>query len=72
MFDLLASNSHVSDLYIYVFLFTVIILQRNNEFQLGCAVLNQNLVARQRHLWLVFDVVECGQQVLDVVTLSCE
>lgn len=72
MFDLLASHSHVSDLYIYVFLFNVIILQHNNEFHLGCAVLNQNLVARLWHLGVVFDVVEGGQQVLDVITLSCE
>lgn len=66
------AHSHVGNLNIDVFPFNVIALHQHNEFQLVRAVLGQNLVARQRHLGLVFPVVEGGQRVLDVATLSCE
>lgn len=50
----------------------MIVVQQNNEFQLVSAVLSQDLVAGQRPLWLVFPVVEVGQHVLGIATLSCE
>lgn len=69
---LFCAHSHVGYLNVDVFPFDVIALYQHDEFQLVCAVLDQNLVARQRHLGLVFPVVEGGQGVLDVATLSCE
>lgn len=66
------AHSHVGDLNIDVFPFSVVALHQHNEFQLVRAVLGQNLVARQWHLELVCPSVEGGQCVLDVATLSCE
>lgn len=42
-------------------LFTLIFPQQNNEFQLICAVLCQNLRARQKRRDIVSPLVECGQ-----------
>lgn len=63
-------NSHISKFHIDLVLFNVILLQQNHEFQLICAILCQNLVARQRHLVLVFPAVECGQYVFVEATFS--
>lgn len=68
----LCAHSHVGDLNIDVFLLDMIALHQHSEFQLVRAVLDQNLVARQRYLGLVFPVVESGQGVRNVGTLSCE
>lgn len=66
------AHSHVGDLHVDVFPFDVIFLQQDNEFQLVCTVLGQNLVAGLRHLGLVPPVVEGGQRVPDVAALSCK
>lgn len=66
------AHSHVGDLNIDVFPLDVIALHLHNEFQLIRAVLGQNLVARHRHLDLVCLLVEGGQHLLNVGTLSCE
>lgn len=42
-------------------LFTLVSLQQNNEFQLICAVLCQNLRARHKRRDVVSPLVECGQ-----------
>lgn len=65
-------HSHVSNFHIDVVLFSVILLQQNHELQLIGAILCQNLVARQRHLVLVFPAIECGQCVSAEATLSYE
>lgn len=56
-------HSHVSNFHVDMVLFNVIFLQQDHEFQLLCAILCQDLVARQGHLVLVSPVVECGQYV---------
>ena len=53
-------------------LFSGVLLQQNNEFELLGAILGQNLVARQGYLIPVPPVVERGQGVLGEATLSWE
>ena len=62
--------SHVSELHVDRVLLKLVLLQQNHEFELVGAILSQNLIARQGHLILVPPVVECGQGVLGVATLS--
>lgn len=71
-FFFFCAHSHVGDLNIDMFPFDLIALHQHSEFQFVRAVLGQNLVARQRYLGLVFPVVESGQGVRNVGTLSCE
>lgn len=53
-------------------LFTLISLQQNNEFQLICAVLCQNLRARHKCRDVVSPLVECGQCVSAEAAFSWE
>lgn len=63
----LPCNLHVDGV-----LFTLIFLQQNNEFQLICAVLCQNLWARQKRGDVVLPLVECGQCALAEAAFSWE
>lgn len=45
---------------------------QDNEFQLVCAVLDQNLGATQWHYWPVIFSVEGGQRAVNIVTLGCK
>lgn len=71
-FSLHDKHSLPCNLHVDRVLFTLIFLQQNNKFQLICAVLCQNLRARQKRGDVVTPHVECGQCASAEAAFSCE